>query len=344
MPKYLKNPAIEIDVKSDDEFTIKGGNNGLYVDFEIHKDLSEEPNEAEVTIYNLSQSTRSKLSNSTLQSTPIEIFLTETGKSSDTKETSRDDMVLAFRGEIETVVSRRARPGYETRIVATSQKENHRAFYFGPKTYAKSTPISQIINDLISAVGLHCEKLSTGPSAIPDTPIILAHTLSGAAFPLLRRICEDIGCYAFISDGVLRISNYNAPPVTTATQLHAVNFLETPSLTTRMDEEGIAMTTVVEMTSVNPFARIKKKKNKRAKVVGENDYVEYDACEKEITGVDYVLTCFPDIKPDDLVTVADYTELIGKTTRVREVHHYGSNYGGEWTTELFTDDIEEDLL
>lgn len=337
LTRYLVNPRIEIDVVSDVRFTIKD----LHIDFEIHKDLSEEPNECELTIYNLGPSTRAMLSNSLLQSTPIEVYLTPAGKAEKIATPLRIDMVKTFRGEIDDVRHRRARPGYETRIVATSQKENHRAFMFGPKTYAKGTPASLIIADLVLAVGL---TPAIDPATLPATPILIAQTLSGPAFPLLQKFCYDVGLYAYINDGVCYVTSTYSPPRPNPKFLFRAYFLESPSLTTRLDEMDIEMRTIVEATTINPFAALRKKKNKRAKVVGANDYIEYQAVEKEIAGVDYTLLLQPDLNPDDLVTPVDYLELIGKIGRIREVSHYGDNHGGDWTTEALTDDLDAGLL
>ena len=48
----------------------------VYMDFDVHKDQEEEPNEARVTIYNLNPSSRAKLTNGLNQGAPIKISAT----------------------------------------------------------------------------------------------------------------------------------------------------------------------------------------------------------------------------------------------------------------------------
>jgi hypothetical protein len=341
MSKYLINPRIEIQVFSDVTFIISDE----HIEYNIEKDLSENPNEADITIHNLSPSTRAKLSNSTIQSTPLVVYLTAAGKT---------NLIPAYRGEIDIVNSNRSHPGYETNIHCFSQKSNHRSFYFEPKTYTKGTPGTQIVNDLVKSIGLPSQ---INQSVLPTQPILMAQTFSGPAFPLLERFCLDHGCYCYIIDGILVISSIYLPNLTEVKQIKKTLMLETPSFTTRNDASLVEMHTTTEMITVDPFSIGKNKKKKRKEkiynklVVDENagetkdkDYVEYEAIDKTINGLNFSLLCQPDIQPDDLVSLVDHVDYIGKTYRVQKVNHHGDNFGGDWTTDIETDDVDGGIL
>jgi len=344
LSKYLINPRIEIDIKGDIPFTINSALNlgePLQASFSIRKDLTEDENELELTIYNLNKSTRARMANSTIQSTPIEVFLTPAGKAEKVATPLRSDMVSAFVGEIDLVNSERTQPGYATTITAYSQRENHRAFHIEPTTFAKGTPKAAIISFLATAVGLPLKVVGT----LPTDAILISESFSGPAFPMLQNYCRERGLYAYINDGVLLITSVYMPPNPAPKLIFSANMLSTPALTTRIDAMDVEMRTVIESTSINPFASINSKKTKLSKTVGANDYVIYQAVDKEITGIDYELLLQPDIQPDDLVTSADHLDYIGKITRVQEVHHYGNSVTfDDWTTELKTDDIDASIL
>ncbi|MCP4712579.1 MAG: hypothetical protein GY869_28475 [Planctomycetes bacterium] len=335
LSKYLVNPRIEIDVKADIPYTLRD----FHMSFDIEKNLEEDENECELTIYNLNESQRAALASGNIQSLPIEVFLTPAGKA-EKNPLGGFDLVSAFLGEVDNVTSRRARPGYETVINLLSQKDNHRAFNIEPKTFKKGTPKAAVITFLAAAVNLPLKIIGT----LPVDVLLLSASFSGPAFPLLKNFCRGEGLYAYITDGVLSITSSKIPPNPVPRELFKAHMLDDPNLTTRMDSADIEMRTIVESTTINPFAKVRKKKKKRSKVIGANDYVEYQAVEKQITGVDYSLLCQPDIRPDDLVVPIDHLKFLGHITRVQSVHMYGDNFGGDWNSDLKTDDLDTGLL
>ncbi len=131
---FVVNPKMEVRILLSDMETITGYNmdhspayseerivtKGYFMDFEITKDIDEETNEAELHIYNLGPETRGKFVDAANMGAPIEILLSATGKS---------DLIVAFRGELETAKNTYTQPGYDTHIIATSQQRNHRSIY-----------------------------------------------------------------------------------------------------------------------------------------------------------------------------------------------------------------------
>jgi hypothetical protein len=116
----LVNPRYQLKLFAETELTIEG----LNIEYEVNKDLEMEPNEAIISIWNLNADYRAQIVEAGMVETPVELYLTPGGI---------DELVLAFRGEIETVNNQTSRddPGIETRIRCSSQQRNHRAIWVG---------------------------------------------------------------------------------------------------------------------------------------------------------------------------------------------------------------------
>lgn len=331
----IVNPRIEVRVFGQEVFAIKD----LYMDFDIVKDLDEEPNEASISIYNLNSDFRGKLTGSTEVSTPIEIYLTPSGI---------DTLVLAFRGDIDTARHINLRPGHETQLVCSSQALSHRTAYVSQKTFPKGTPVYDIVNFLADKIGLPSKvELEGLGSGIYSHGILLSQSFSGPAFPLLKRYAFDLGLYAFILDGVLNVTSIHEPQSPTVVTIKESVFLSTPQPTLRRDEDMVEMRTVFEGAHINPFAK-KRKKNKKAKKLDvHNDYVEYNVVDSAVEGVDLGLLCQPDLQPDSIINL-DIDGYRRKLYRVTEVNHHGNNETfDQWTTDIkadLYDDTAGDLL
>lgn len=299
----------------------------LYMDFNIQKDFDEEPNEADLTIYNLSETTRKKISDFANQAAPVEIYLTPSGV---------DELVRAYRGEIDWAGHRSNRPGYETEIHCTSQKEQHRSLFINQKTFPKGTPVAVIVMFLVNEIGMPSELIQ-----FPNVPILKAESFTGPAFPLLRRYVQYLGMHCFITDGVLRLASVNAPQNPMVYPLEKRLMLEDPEETTRIDLENVELKMMADLSGKDPLApKRRKRKKKRSKIIGKSDYISYEAVDKTIHGVNLEMLCQPDRKPDDVVMLPKYPALAGRFFRVREVHHHGNNYGGDWTTRMDCDEYE----
>ena len=328
------NPRTAIKFFGVEDFTISKATPStdkyLYIDRDIRKDFDDEPNEAELVIYNLAESTRKRISDFANQSAPVEIFLTPSGV---------DELVRAFKGEIDWAGHRSQRPGYETRIACTSQKEQHRARYINQKTFAAGTPASDIITFLINEIGMPSET-----PVLPSIPILRAESFTGPAFPLLRRYVQYMGLHCFITDGVLRIASVHAPQNPMVYPLAKRLMLEDPEETTRIDLEDVELKINSEFSKKDPKAkRRRKRKTKKSKIVGKSDYVEYEAMDKTIHGVDIEMLCQPDRQPDDVVNLPEYPALASRLFRIRDVHHYGDNHAVFGTSAFGCDEYEGSL-
>ncbi len=329
------NPRTEIRLFGVDELIISKATPStdkyLYIDHDIRKDFEDEPNEAELMIYNLAESTRKRISDFANQSAPVEIFLTPSGV---------DELVRAFKGEIDWAGHRSQRPGYETRIMCTSQKEQHRSVFINQKTFAAGTPAADIITFFINEIGMPSETITP----LPAVPILRAESFNGPAFPLLRRYVQYMGLHCFITDGVLKIASVHAPQNPMVYPLEKRLMLEDPEETTRIDLEDVELKINSEFSKKDPkAARRRKRKTKKSKIVGKSDYVEYEAMDKTIHGINIEMLCQPDRQPDDVISLPEYPALASRLFRIRDLHHYGDNYGGEWTSTFNCDEYEGSL-
>jgi hypothetical protein len=359
LAEYLINPTVRVTVvgygmtptESDLVFTA-GSDDDPYISFEIEKDREEEPNEATFSIFNLSPETRKRFIQASNEEAPVTIELSKDGE---------EDTAVAFRGEIDSAHNFATRPGHETRVRCLAQRKQHHAFYIDKKTYAAGTPKAQIIMDLIDAIGLPYEI-----PTLPVTTILLSQSFNGPAFPLLEKFVFDQGMYCFINDGVLKISSIYVPQNPTPKIILSSDLLGTPEETEISDETDVLMRTVTETVTVNPLARQRKKKKKRVKIdlgggqvywmkvqgktvadaVG--DYIEYEAVDNSIPGMNFWLRCQPDIQPDDIVMFPDVLDIATTMFSVREVLHTGDtetfdDFSTELTTSVY-DPTGGDLL
>jgi hypothetical protein len=316
---------MEVHVFGQSEFVIKD----LYMNFEIVKDLEEEPNEATIRIYNQDEDNRRRLTNVADQDAPIEIWLTPSAS---------DELVMSYRGEIDTVDSNPTRPGYETTIECLSQKGNHRARFIDKKTFDKGTSISSILDFFVDQIGLPLGTIDE----FPDTGVLLSQSFSGPAYRMLQRYAFDVGMYAYILDGKINVTSIYEPPNLTVTKIPREVMLTAPEATSRQDEQFVEMQTIVESSSIDPFRkkRRRRKRKKFTKVKGANDYVQYEAVDKTILGMNFNLLLQPHIQPDYIVN-GDKPAIKNRFFRVIEVEHFGNTETFEdWTTNLKTDEYD----
>ena len=336
---FLINPAMRLNIIMDQVITIPDDFDMM---FDISKDLDEEPNSAEVIIYNLNESNRKKLITASHESAPIEIYLTRAGV---------DEEVLAFAGEIESCKNIPMRPGHETRLHCVCPKP-HRMAFIDQKTYPKGTPKSLIILDFLQIMGIPKEQQSV---LLPTDPILLSQSFSGPAFPLLRRFCYDSALYCYINDNIIHITSVYLPDDLVSRLIYKKYMLIPPEETTRKDSIDAELRTITEAKATNPLKAIRRKKTKNKKVVRgnpwwmrsqtvtpspvpvNNEYVEFTAVDSDIPGMDFTLLLQPDLQPDKILMFPDYLDIATTMFRVREVQHYGDNFGGDWTTEARTD-------
>jgi len=326
--RKIVNPRIEVAFKGDDEFTVPPtrdrGDDRVTIEFDLPKDLEEEPNQGTITIYNLDESERKRISGASDYSAPVEVFITPHGK---------DELVKCFVGEIETATHTETSPGHATVIDVTCQKLNHSYFYF-EKTYSKGTLEAAIINDMVKAIGL-----PSNMTTLPVGGLMLSETFDGPAFLMLREKCQDLGLQAWINDGVLYIDNLFTPVNISVEFLNSEALQGKPEPTSRRDDAFVEIATVVESTAINPLA--KRKKTKEVQVKGKNDYTSYTAVDTLVEGVHLVMFAQPQVQTNQLIYI-DTPTTRGRLYRVKEINHHGeSEFFSDWTTEIWADVIED---
>jgi len=327
----LTNPKIEVTIRGTSDIVI----DDLEMEFDISKDLSKEPNTAELLIYNLGPSLKSQISDAENQEAPIEIRITPNNST---------DLVLAYGGEIQNVSNEFLDPGDVTEIYCESQKINHRAFDFDAE-YAEGTPKDSIARDLISVIGLPTGNIAD----LDSSGLILSQTFSGPAFPLLERFIYDQGLFAYITDGILHITSIYEPGNFSVFKITPEMILgrSEPRKTIRNDNSFVEMKTHVESTGTDPFAKVRKKKKKDKKAWGSGAYVEYEGVDKAIVGVEIPLLAQPIVNPDQIVNVS-WEGYEKKYYRTQSVKHWGeSGFFENWTTTInadIYDDTGGDIL
>jgi hypothetical protein len=327
----LINPKAEVTVYGQETFTIP---NDAEIDVKITKDLTSEPNEAEVIISNLKQETQDRFQNAADQAMPIEIYLTPIGS---------EELVLAFKGEIDEVSTETDPdiPGTETSIFCSSQKQQTRDAYIDSKTYSAGTSRSQIIQDFIDALGVPIGIVED----IEDVGgILISESFTGPAFPLLQQYVFDLGMYCYMLDGKLYVTSVAQPESPTVRSITEAYNISRPKKTKRNDDLIVEMKTIAEASGLPVFKgkrSRKKKKKKYTKVVGANDYVDYNTVDKTVNGVRFHYFLIPDLEPDEVIDMPGYEFLGDKKYHVQEIEITANNQQGPWEMMVETDDYDE---
>lgn len=309
------NPHIAVLIKGASDWWSDDETPRLEMSIEVTKDLDDEPNEAVVEIFNLNADTRSRIIDPSVRDTPIEIHFSAFGT---------EDLTKCFVGEVETARTERQWPGLVTRLVCKSQRWHTRSKYLEGQTYEAGTPIQQIIDDIVKVIDLPLQS-----ETLPSTSVLLAQTFNGPAFFALRKFLYSYGYFVYITDGILYISGVYAPPNPTQITVTKNFMVSEPRPIERKDAIDVVLHTITDTNNVNPFAK-KNRRNKKAwkkQALSRNDYVEYDAIDDVIFGVECETLGTPAVQPDNIVTF----EGDSNTYRVQQVTHRGDTREGVTT-------------
>ena len=344
-PSRLKNPKCALRIYGASDILIQD----LDVVFDISKDLDEEPNEATITIHNLSENTRNQIIDPAIKDTPIEVLLTPFGS---------EDLIVAFVGEVDKVTNTPLHPGFETRLDCSSQKWQHRSKYVEQKTYPMGTPITTVVNDFVDVINLPAQV-----EQLPPTGLLLAQSFSGPAFPLLQRFVYDFGRFCYILDGTMHISSVFTPLNPITVPISDSILVTMPNEIERSDAIEVELKTVNEMTNVDPLRRLTRKEKKVIKKLTRlrkkletatpgsqreadltaalqeamperEDLVQVDAVDTVIHGIECDTLCLPTLQPDNIVEFEN-----GKQYRVQTVDHFGET-PYDATTHFTADDYD----
>lgn len=328
----IVNPKCAVLIKGTTDIWTEDFDKRVDIDIDITKDFDDEPNEAIVTIHNLNDNTISQILDPSVKNSPVEIFFAPFGS---------DDLVKCYTGEISNATTQMDSPGESAIITCKSNSFVYRSNYVDKKTYAAGTSYTTIINDFVADIGLpnHIENV-TGS-------VVLAESFTGPAFELLNRFIRDLGMFCHITDGVLYVTGVYEPVDPQIVNITEAMQESTPRPTERVDIGDVMMKTILDTRgtgksknkSIGSSSGLTQKDKKRLfkkKTKNKNDdYVEYEAVDTVLIGVECKTLGVPSINPDNIVTF----EGDDNQYRVHTVRHYGSNDG-----EGFTTMIEADIM
>ena len=319
----LVNPQVKVVIFTEPEIELTEP----YIEFDIEKTLDEVPNECELVIHNLNEDYQDAIALACLDNTPISVFLTGGG-------VEGQEPKLAYTGDLVDSVTDNRYPGVATTIRCESQFKNHREFFI-QKSYVAGTKIDRVLRDLVDAVALPAGNVYK----FPTDEIKIGESFFGGAFKILERYAHDLGQYAYIADGKLYITDVYDPPRLESFLIEDGLLYEKPRSRIKSDRRMIQKKAIVEndLRSVRQKKRGRRRK-KKTKVQGKNDLIEYEAVDSTIRGVDFKIYCSPQIMIDDIVQRED------SIYRVTGVTHTGDNEGGDWMTELETEEYNHYLV
>jgi hypothetical protein len=291
----------------------------LEIDIDLEKDISLEPNQSNINIYNLNESIVNFLSSGTFPT--IEVFYNIYGKT---------DFIRCFLGNIEEPVYTEEHPGCRLNLICESQRTQSTGKYID-KTYPAGTAVSLIIDDLIYEIGLPVESVD-----IPDLSTIRSLTLSGPALLVLHKTLtqKDLNLFCYINDGVLYISSIYEPPSPTIIKITKNILVSEPIISTRRDVTSLWFSNATE-SAANEAAKAfdpnpdKAKKNAK---VGELDkdhkIVTVDMVRSDIPFIQVEMLGLPNLQLDSIIQIEGYDALY----RTKTVGHHGNNKDGVITS------------
>jgi hypothetical protein len=310
------NPEIRVRVETifDDVWDSIEEDTRLDIDIEVTKDLTGEPNQAVLRLYNLNDDTINIL---TAGADPdIEVFFNMYGKT---------ELISCFRGEIVNCYTTQEHPGSSTNLICESQRSHSRDKYIN-LNYESGTAFSLIVDAMVKEIGLPVQKCT-----IPDRNILSAITFTGPAFLNLKELLATAGMFCYIVDGVLYISSIFEPPLPTVVEITNDMMVEPPQPTTRRDVRdlwytlGMNNTEAAEAANFFTVNRGKIKKISKAKALDMNkELVQVDAVDTDIKGRSVSMFGLPNLQPDTVISI----EGDKKYYRIQRLNHRGDNHDG----------------
>ena len=310
------NPEIRVRVETifDDVWDSAEEDIRLDIDVEITKDLTGEPNQAIVRIYNLNDDTVNILASG--GDPDIEIFFNMYGST---------ELVSCFLGEIVNCYTNEEHPGSVTNLICESQRAHSRDKYVN-LSYESGTAFSLIVDVMVDVIGLPVQSCS-----IPERSILSAATFTGPAFLNLKELLQTAGLFCYIVDGVLYISSVFEPPVATVVEIKRSIMTEQPQPTTRRDVRDLWYTLSLNNRDAAAAAtsfeinRGKIKKTSRRKLLDENkSLIQVDAVDTDVNGRSVAMLGLPDLQPDTVIQMEGDTSYY----RVQRLTHRGDNHEG----------------
>lgn len=166
-------------------------NRRLDMSFNVFATSASEPNDGECTIYNLTETTRNRIS----EGSKIEVYAGYDG-----------NYKLISAGDIETVNNRKPSTDWATTI---SWGDGVRAYVdvnFS-KSYKEGVKVSDILNDLTGSLGLAVNSVSSQLTEVLNGGL----SVNGKTKDILNTITKDYGLEWSIQDEEVRVITQGAP-------------------------------------------------------------------------------------------------------------------------------------
>lgn len=310
------NPAVRVLVETifDDVWDSAEEPVQLDIDIEVTKDLSGEPNQAVVRVYNLNADTVAILSAG--GDPNVEVWFNTYGQT---------EPSLCFVGEIVSCYTTEDHPGSCTNLVCESQRSHCRDKYV-ELNYESGTAFSLIVDALTKAIGLPVQS-----AAIPDRNILSATNFTGPAFLNLQTLLQLAGMFAYIVDGVLYISSVFEPPASTIVEITEAMLTAQPQPTTRRDVRDLWYTLSLNNSQASAAANNFSVNSGKVKALTKKQMrdknktlVRVDAVDTDIMGRSFEIHGLPNLQPDTIVHI----EGNPGHYRVQRLQHRGDNHSG----------------
>lgn len=310
------NPEIRVRVEtiSDAVWDSAEEAAGLDIELEVTKDLSGEPNQAIIRLFNLNSDTVNILASGGVPN--IELYFSQFGST---------ESVSCFLGEIANCYTVEEHPGSVTSLICESQRAHSRDKYI-KLSYEAGTAFSLVVDDMVAEIGLPVHKVT-----IPNRNFLSAVTFTGPAFLNLRELLSPAGLFCYIVDGILYISSVYEPPVPTVVEITKAMMTEQPQPTTRRDVRDLWYTLSLNSTEAAEAANSfeinqgKVKRTSKEKRLDQNKtLVQVDAVDTDIRGRAVATLGIPDLQPDTVIQMEDDPSYY----RVQQLNHRGDNREG----------------
>lgn len=177
------------------------GLSALRVAFSIERDVKRIPNNAELEVWGLAQTTRDRLAK--LTSVPVRIEAGYLG----------GEIGTIFLGDLRAAHTRREGPDLITRVSAGDGTKQVRVAKL-TKTFPKGTKLGSVITELGKALGVKPGNLSAFSGAkLANGSDRLARSLTihGAVYDELERLCRSCGLEWSVQDSELQIREQGRP-------------------------------------------------------------------------------------------------------------------------------------
>lgn len=256
---------------------------GLHVQFAVNQKSWNEPNTAEIKIYNMSASTFSRCSR---EEATLLLFAGYGDNFSDAK--------LLFSGELRT--AQRSRKGKD--IIAEFEGGDGDIVYSGSvcnKSFKKGTPYKEVLKYLASTAGLKLDVVGVDNAKTQDSL-----TLIGDTSDKLSQLADLLGAEWQVQNGMMQFIQSDTPITYETVISHESGLIGTP----RAGKEGDIDILCLLSPSILPSTIV---------VIDKGD-IE-------------VQTPIGDFKNNQV-------EIGNGRYKVREVKHYGSNFGNSFFTNI----------